>query len=227
MFEPSDPRLDMIAAVISVFVLTADREEFGFMHMIMGVTLILFILPSFRRHNGIRVTAVLALLLVLVLGKPLDWLRDSYFRDSLSRDVTFSVAWVFLAIVLLILPWVSRRIGLKQIKAIGMASLIIGVALMAMGQQYGTTPATDEPANSTSTFQSQQSCEAIQEAYMCTGLCQSYHVIEAESLPELKDEVQRGIGKPGWLPQGGITCDVAGKCYLQVMVHPRKLTSYP
>ncbi len=56
---------------------------------------------------------------------------------------------------------------------------------------------------------------------------QSYEVLEAQSLAELKDRVQRGLDKAGWLPQGGIAYNPQTKRYLQVMVHPRKIPSYP
>lgn len=60
-----------------------------------------------------------------------------------------------------------------------------------------------------------------------SGSFESYEVLEAQCLAELKDQVKQGIGKPGWQPQGGVVYDPKTTCYLQVMVHPRKLPSYP
>lgn len=57
--------------------------------------------------------------------------------------------------------------------------------------------------------------------------CQSYEVLEAISLDELKGLVQKGIDKASWRPEGGIAYNGETKRYLQVMVHPRKLPSYP
>lgn len=57
--------------------------------------------------------------------------------------------------------------------------------------------------------------------------CQSYEVIEAESLDILKERVKKGLDKAGWQPHGGIVYNSDSKHYLQVMVHPRKLPSYP
>jgi hypothetical protein len=57
--------------------------------------------------------------------------------------------------------------------------------------------------------------------------CQSYEVIEASSLGELKDQVRQGLEKAGWQPRGGVAYDPRTKHYLQVMVHPRKLSPYP
>ena len=57
--------------------------------------------------------------------------------------------------------------------------------------------------------------------------CESYEIIEAESLDVLKERVKKGLGKAGWQPQGGIVYNIETKRYLQVMVHPRKLPSYP
>jgi len=57
--------------------------------------------------------------------------------------------------------------------------------------------------------------------------CQSYEVLEAQSLAELKEQVRQGLEKAGWQPQGGIAYDAQSQHYLQVMVHARKIPSYP
>ena len=65
------------------------------------------------------------------------------------------------------------------------------------------------------------------EACAYSSSCQSYEVLEATSLDELKNHIREGLGNAGWQPRGGVVYDEQAKRYLQVMVHPRKLPSYP
>lgn len=73
----------------------------------------------------------------------------------------------------------------------------------------------------------QQEENAVFELCTYSSACQSYEVLEAESLAELKGQVRQGLDNPGWQPQGGIAYNAKTDRYFQVMVHPRKLPSYP
>jgi hypothetical protein len=113
MVKQNDPMLEMVAGVIGVFTLTAECESFGYEHMIIGGILALYAGRSIGCHKGmyssLLFSAVLSLLIVLALGKPLDWFRDACFRNSISRDATFSSAWLVLLIVAFIVEFIVQH----------------------------------------------------------------------------------------------------------------------
>ena len=95
---------------------------------------------------------------------------------------------------------------MKRVSIAIAISIAVALGIVAAGQKEGKTHRAD---------------------YFCSGDCQSYEVVEAESIDELKDHVKQGLDKAGWRPQGGIVYNAETKRYLQVMVHPRTLPSYP
>lgn len=231
MRKKGDPKLEMLAAAISLFVLTADRESFGYMHMIMGAVLGMFVLRSFRCQKDIYGTllfsAVLALLAVLAVGRPIDWLRDSCFRKSVSRDEIFSIAWlVFGMLAFIVESAMHGRIKLKWIIKTTVATSAVGIVLMAMGLQRSTAASSEQTASAGAIAERWES-SAPPVAWTCTTPCQSYEVVEAGSLLELKAEIQTGLDKAGWRPQGGVAYDSKRECYLQVMIHAGKVPTYP
>lgn len=96
MTKKTAPIVEMVAAMLGVFALT-DCDSFGWRHMIIGSTLALYVFQGVKRYKtlyeSVLYCAVASLVVLLTLGKPLDWLRDNHFRESVSRDGALALAW--------------------------------------------------------------------------------------------------------------------------------------
>jgi hypothetical protein len=81
--------------------------------VIIGLVLTLYMFEGFRRHKTLYEAsvycAVASLVVLLMLGLPLDWLRDNFLRDSVARDVALALVWVALFIIMLILHRLMSR----------------------------------------------------------------------------------------------------------------------
>jgi hypothetical protein len=117
---------------------------------------------------------------------------------------------------------------MKRISAVAVVTIAVSIGIMTWGQQHNTTSMLGaETARTESVTGGQEQGSAIGPAWACTTSCQSYEVVEAASLDELKKRVRQGLDKADWQPQGGIAYNSETKHYLQVMIHPRPLPSYP
>ena len=96
---------------------------------------------------------------------------------------------------------------MKQISTITVITIIVCLCMMTLGNSQGNLQMEDCCAWSNS--------------------CQSYKVIDANTIDEMKEYVQNGMRNAGWHPIGGITFNSETEKYLQAMAHPRKVDHYP
>ncbi len=103
--------MEMVAGTLGVFALT-ECDSFGWRHAIIGLVLALYVFQGITRrktmYDSVVYCAVTSLLLLLIIGGPLDWLRDNHFRDDVSREGAIAITWVTLLILLFI---VHRRLS--------------------------------------------------------------------------------------------------------------------
>ena len=107
MDKENAPLIEMIAGTVGLFALIEECESFSYLHMILGCMLVLYILRGIKRHKNfyeaVLFCAAASLPILLTLSKPLDCIRDKYFRDIVSRDGTFALLWIVLLIILFVI----------------------------------------------------------------------------------------------------------------------------
>ena len=101
--------LEMVAGIIGVFALT-ESDSFGWRHVMIGLILTLYVLAYFARHKtkyeSIVYCATASLVVLLTLGKAIDWLRDTHFRIAVARDAVLAFTWLALLIVVFVVHFV-------------------------------------------------------------------------------------------------------------------------
>lgn len=121
MDKENAPLIEMIAGAIGVFALIEECENFSYLHMMLGIVLSLYVLQGIKRskipYDAILYCAVASLPILLFFSKPVDWIRDEYYRNCVSRDVIFLIVWILLSIILGIIQfYIQTSKGVKNEK---------------------------------------------------------------------------------------------------------------
>ncbi len=103
MNKQTDSVIEMVAGVIGVVAFTTETTSFSYRHSIIGAMLVLYVLPGFRRsktlHASLLFSCIVSLLTLLTVGKAIDWLRDTYVRLSVERDLLYVYLWLVLSLL--------------------------------------------------------------------------------------------------------------------------------